>query len=77
MDPSEKQKIMIADFNKQKEQISNEIGNLEAQIKEKREYLIKLTGAVEALTMLEDLDLEDSGKVEEVVDTVDTEVVSE
>ena len=48
----EKQEILRKELEKQRDALVSEINNLELQLKNKRDYLMKLFGGLEAIELL-------------------------
>lgn len=48
----EKQEILRKELEKQRDTLVSEINNLEIQLKNKRDYLMKLFGGLEAIELL-------------------------
>lgn len=48
----EKQEILRKELEKQRDSLVSEINNLELQLKNKRDYLMKLFGGLEAIELL-------------------------
>jgi hypothetical protein len=48
----DKQELLRKDLEKQRDTLISEINNLEVQLKNKRDYLMKLIGGLEAIEIL-------------------------
>jgi hypothetical protein len=48
----DKQELLRKDLEKQRNELISEINNLEVQLKNKRDYLMKLIGGLEAIQIL-------------------------